>query len=144
MANIVGLFSQLLGLNRQPKPKPTANTTTERKVRGAVYRITGILLKTSLSELHTALATQLFDDDDGEDITVDFAESTLCPSCYDSRTQIALVQFTPYSPRKLNRLPDGDTYSVPLLDGVDITIDRDFFGLTQLYCIRPRGAIRAE
>jgi hypothetical protein len=68
-----------------------------------------------------------------------------CSSCYGDRTQTALLEFTPRAPSiLLDYLKDKSNkgYMISHPSGEDITIDQDFYGLTQLY--PTSGPIKAE
>ena len=56
---------------------------------------------------------------------------SLAPSCTDSGdTQTAIFAFDPTTPSFLNNIDGGFNMVV---DGKDVEIDHDFYGLTQLY-----------
>jgi hypothetical protein len=146
------LFKWAPGSNSGPPPKveeivksvettaPSAAKIVPKK--GAVFRVAGIppaetigdlddiirILKGSLSE---AFPGDTFD-----------IEATLSGSCYDN-TRTALVSFTPSAPPELNGLANGGTLEIPY-NGTRkaLIIDRDFYGLTQLY--QTKGEVRAE
>lgn len=112
-----------------------------------VFRVRGIPYGINLSSISFALlhSPPLPTIREFEDITVDINESTLVPDCYNTCTQMqmALIQFIPRPPDYLQRLQTNETYSLRL-DGSreEITIDKDFFGHTQLY--PTTGQIAAE
>lgn len=115
--------------NPQAPPKPP-------RADGTVFRVTGIPLTATVDELHDALSELL-----SEGITVNTKHTTISPSCHDKTTQNALIQFTPYPPLILTNLPTNDCYQIQF-GNTDINIDKDFYGLTQLY--PTLGAVDAE
>ncbi|KAI5843119.1 ankyrin repeat-containing domain protein [Morchella snyderi] len=72
---------------------------------------------------------------EGEDITVDRRRSSLVQCCYSPSTrQTAIIHFSPRPPTTLDRLRFGSTYSLEISpQDSDILIDKNFYGLTQLY-----------
>lgn len=101
-------------------------------LQGTVFRVTGIPLSMTVDELGATFSSEF----SSEDVALDIDETTLCLSCYDKRTQTALIQFTPHPPQALEGLAHHDTYQLQLKlggSGQDLSIDKDFYGLTQLY-----------
>lgn len=92
-----------------------------------VFRVVGVPAPLTIAELQTAFCEEF-----GDQATIDLKKSTLCPSCFSDGTQVALVQFTSEPPKELGTLKAGQPYEMELEDG-DISLDKDFFGLTQLY-----------
>ncbi|KAH8145945.1 uncharacterized protein LAJ45_10087 [Morchella importuna] len=126
--------------------KTTAPSTAKTvQKQGAVLRVAGTpppppaettedwdnilrILKSSFSE---ALSGETFD-----------IKATLSQSCYDN-TRTALVSSTPPAPPELNGLANGGTLEIPY-NGTRkaLIIDKDFYGLTQLY--QTNGKVQAE
>ncbi|KAI5845839.1 hypothetical protein DFP73DRAFT_476894 [Morchella snyderi] len=95
-----------------------------------VFRVRGIPGELALGALEKNLAEA----DRNGNLKI---KITIAPSCYD-RTQTALVQFDPlpsYLQDAGSAEWDGYDMEVETEEGelFDITIDKDFFGLTQLY-----------
>ncbi|KAL0633622.1 hypothetical protein Q9L58_007446 [Maublancomyces gigas] len=101
-----------------------------------IFRITGIPLSVTLTDLTTVISSTF----SSEGITLDESQSTLCLSP-DQRSQTALVQFMPRTPKELERLRMKDVCIVDM-DAAAICIDKDFYGLTQMYATE--GDIKAE
>ncbi len=71
---------------------------------------------------------------------------TCAPNCYsEQREKIALVEFSAV-PEFLSRLVTSEPHANLAIaaETDDITFDRHFFGLTQLYTPQPDSAISAE
>ncbi|KAI9765188.1 MAG: hypothetical protein M1840_007781 [Geoglossum simile] len=97
-------------------PKPTT------------FRACNICPETDAESIKTAILKEAPDENQTIDIVV-----ALVPSCTGSgESQTALIHFTPHPPRFLNQLPPGGEDQLKV-DNTDVNIDRDFFGLTQLY-----------
>ncbi|KAI5842142.1 hypothetical protein DFP73DRAFT_480373, partial [Morchella snyderi] len=95
-----------------------------------IFRITGIPLSVTQNEL-TDILMEEFDTENGI-----LPNAGCCSSCYDDRTQTALLEFTPRAPSiLLDYLGDKSNkgYMISHPSGRDITIDQNFYGLTQLY-----------
>jgi hypothetical protein len=95
-----------------------------------VFRVRGIPEKVTLDALKRTLSRV----DGNEELKI---KATIAPSCYD-RTQTALVQFDPLpSYLEDSSNVDWDSYDMEVETDAgelfDITIDKNFFGLTQLY-----------
>lgn len=119
---------------QQPHPRPPPST-----IKGAIFRVTGIPRALTCEALEAAISGAF----STEQIRVDTSKTRICSSCCDQRTRTALIGFTPHAPRALDTLPSAGTYEVEIPDlHCDISIDRDFQGLTQLYSTS--GTIRAE
>ncbi|RPB06364.1 hypothetical protein P167DRAFT_514584, partial [Morchella conica CCBAS932] len=67
-------------------------------------------------------------------ITIDRKRSSLFQCCYDPRIQTAIIHFSPRPPPPLDALRFGTTYNLDISSQyLDILIDKNFYGLTQLY-----------
>ncbi|KAF2458876.1 hypothetical protein BDY21DRAFT_282753 [Lineolata rhizophorae] len=94
------------------------------------FRATNVPCSTSKSSLEAAVCT-LCDPTEKDSIKI---RTTIAPSCTDAkRSQTAIITFDPSTPQKLAQA--SKVYII--VDGADVEIDSDFFGLTQLY--PPRG-----
>lgn len=123
---------------KQSEPSTPA-TPSVRKVKGAVFRVTGIPLTLSTAALEAAISAEF----SVENITVDPGRTRICSSCSDQKTKVALIGFTPNSPVALDNLASAGTYEVEIRElRCDISVDRDFHELTQVY--PTRGTVRAE
>lgn len=107
---------------------------------GAVFRVEGIPDGTTLKDLQEQLLNK-------EKTTAKIEWSTICPSCTRMGAQTALIQFVDNKfPSYLGNIPHGGYItSIKAPDGhVDVTIDKDFYGLTQLYPVKDATRVRAE
>lgn len=112
--------------------------------RNLVFRVTNIPSTMERDELMAIIIQEFSEEDDS---SLDEYHLSLNPSCYDSWTQTALLEFTPHAPASLVReLREGKNkyYFISLTNGCswDIVIDQHFYTLTQLYCTS--GPIKAE
>jgi len=98
----------------------------------AVIRVSSIPLKTTVAALHSALPFPVPSQ----------SHTTLCTFPYSS-SLTAVVHLPGPVPKPLESLGHGEAYKAKIgPTGHPITIDRDFYGLTQLY--ETRGTIHAE
>ncbi|KAK6540832.1 hypothetical protein TWF694_008219 [Orbilia ellipsospora] len=97
-----------------------------KKNRGA-YRALGIDTNTTEDELTAALESRLTDD---EKHVYKF-DTRLTTDCIDSETQIAIFKVTPFTSGTPSFLAEENPYLN--LRGKDVTIDAEFYGLTQLF-----------
>ncbi|RPB09223.1 hypothetical protein P167DRAFT_511146, partial [Morchella conica CCBAS932] len=104
--------------------------------RDTVFRVLGVPALVTITQLKITFSKEF-----GEDSAIDLKKSTLCPSCFGDDTQVALIQFIAEPPRTLSTLQAGHPYEMEL-EGDDITVDKDFYGLTQLY--PTSGAVVAD
>lgn len=119
---------------KQPSSVPPVRT-----VKGAIFRVTGIPRALTTDALEAAISAEF----SAEQVTVDGNRTRICSSCSDQKMRTALIVFKPHAPLALDNLLSAGTYEVEIRDlQCDISIDRDFQGLTQLY--PTRGPIRAE
>lgn len=121
----------------------SCKTTQDReKTSKIVFRVRGIPYGKSLRSISVALSASPLKLR-SKDIWMDVDESTIVPDCYGSNTQMALIQFIPRPPDELQSLRINETYTLRLYrSGEQITVDKDFFGHTQLY--PTTGQIAAE
>jgi hypothetical protein len=71
---------------------------------------------------------------DEGDITIDQGRSTLVQCCYRPNTvQTAILHFLPRPPKELAGLGSNVPYEFQISGNCNIIIDKDFYGLTQLY-----------
>lgn len=69
-----------------------------------------------------------------EDITIDQGRSTLVQCCYrPNKVKTAILNFLPRPPKELARLENNAPYEFQISRNRNIIIDKDFYGLTQLY-----------
>jgi len=115
------------------------------KSQTAVFRVRGIPDTTSREQLERAI-TEDFQDDEKEIKT----QLSITPSCASDGSQTALLEFTPRHPQYLDDVvndPLGETsYMIEINPEacLDISIDMNFYGLTQLYPTTPGEKIVAE
>lgn len=113
--------------------------------KSKVFRVTGLPVDKAAAEISITLTDMI-----REQLTEDGQQNlkvkvNWIPSCDESGTSSALLEFTGGSPTFLSEL-DSD----PLQDwqmemgDVDINFDRHFFGFTQLYPNDPGHAVTAE
>ncbi|KAK6350808.1 hypothetical protein TWF718_003994 [Orbilia javanica] len=102
------------------------------KNRG-VFRAQGISLETTLEEFKAALENLLTTE---ERRMFTLAHLQLVPACNGSRTQAAIFKYQPGPPPFVSQ---------PMfqLQGNDVVIDSEFYGLTQLYAVKP-GDIKID
>lgn len=95
------------------------------------FRVRQIPLNYTLDSL-IQLFLEKFPNERG--ITIDRKRSSLFQCCYDPRIQTAIIHFSPRPPPPLDALRFGTTYSLDISSQyLDILIDKNFYGLTQLY-----------
>jgi hypothetical protein len=96
----------------------------------AVYRVVGIPRLVSHQRLLGELTAKFTAADAGIEI-----DATIVPTCYsDDDTDVALVSFVPSAPHYLDSLRAGGDDDVAIATAIgELTFDRDFYGLTQLY-----------
>ncbi|KAI5839115.1 hypothetical protein DFP73DRAFT_484559, partial [Morchella snyderi] len=103
---------------------------------GSVFRVTSIPFGTTSSDLHEALSLLGF-------LTVKTNLTSLCPSP-DGRHLTALIHFAS-PPSALTSLKHGGVYPLKLRGtSRRVCIDRDFYGLTQLYPTPEGSPIHAD
>lgn len=101
-----------------------------RPGRGTVFRVSALDPQTTVDELNAALTVEFASETDG--IAVDTSRTTISPSCYGSKSQTALIQFTNTIPVALEAIDHNRSY--PLRVGnAEVDIDKHFYGLTPLY-----------
>jgi hypothetical protein len=93
------------------------------------FRASNVSNDTTKERLEAELLNRFTEEEKG---TIKFDKLSLAPSCTDSgNTQTAIFKFCPTTPVFLNDL-DTKPFQM-LVNGKDVEIDQDFFGLTQLY-----------
>ncbi|ORX97677.1 hypothetical protein BCR34DRAFT_607182 [Clohesyomyces aquaticus] len=107
------------------------------------FRIQGVPLGWALTDLSSAVA-ELCDRDEAEHVSI---IGTLTKAAeHNVRSQVAVVQFTPKLPSFLKRVLDDETGEMTehkqLQDGSVLVFDRNFWGLTPLYC--PDGELSVD
>ncbi|KAI5841055.1 hypothetical protein DFP73DRAFT_516555 [Morchella snyderi] len=101
-----------------------------------VFRVTGIPLWATASDIKDVLLL-------GEEVKIE--RMTITPSCYGDGTQTAIVQFEPCPPKYLEKVVSGSLQDRQRsMYGSDINIDKNFYGLTQLYRIEDEAKIAAD
>ncbi|KAK6524862.1 hypothetical protein TWF281_011763 [Arthrobotrys megalospora] len=100
------------------------------KNRG-VFRAQGIGLNTTKEELESSLEGLLTTE---ERQTFTLVLLQLVPACNGTQTQVAIFKYRPGAPPFLSRA--GPMFE---LNGDDVVIDSDFYGLTQLFPVDPNN-----
>ncbi|KAF8541785.1 hypothetical protein BDD12DRAFT_803410 [Trichophaea hybrida] len=114
------------------------------KSQTVIFRVRGIPEITSREQLERAI-TEDFQDDEAIK-----TQLSITPGCASDDSQTSLLEFTPRHPQYLDNVvndPSGEMTSMILIDDeacLDISIDRNFYGLTQLYPTTPGERIVAE
>ena len=123
-------------------PISTNTTTITMSRRPTTFRITNIPSDTTLSALRNALQSCMLADERAA-ITV---EATLSPSATveEDDTATALATFSPRTPSFLDPLAKGADDVQIETDLGDLSLDKMFYGLTQLYPTTPGARIVAE
>jgi hypothetical protein len=99
------------------------------KTTRIAFRASNISEITTVEHLKAAISKEFTSD---ENATIEIKIS-LAPSCTDgNNTQTAIIQFKPKVPDFLSRLDHERGYQIEVHD-MDIEIDQDFYGLTQLF-----------
>jgi hypothetical protein len=113
--------------------------------KSIVFRVTGLPVDEAGHDVQSALAQtihELLSDDEKQQLETRIA---CLPSCHDSKTSSALVEFKGGNPQFLSQLeldPQGD-WQVEMGND-DINFDHHFFGFTQLYPTTPGHPVTAE
>lgn len=115
-----------------------------KKNKGPVFRVTGLQAEQSDEDLDTALRTVITENLSDNEQHFQFT-TALVPSCNDNLQKVALVEFHDGIPDFLHELVTDplDDFQIDMGE-YDITIDRHFFGFTQLYTPKPDTDITAE
>src|SRR5580692_7247429 len=114
-------------------------------VKSKVFRVTGLPVGKAELSVQSALAgtiRDLLSHDEQQRLE---AHITCIPSCDESKTSSALVEFRGCTPKFLSQL-DCDPLSDWQVEigNADINFDCHFFGFTQLYATIPGRPITAE
>jgi hypothetical protein len=131
-----------------PGPRPNSRTHSSetndnkpsmaRSKRPEVFRVCGIQPQATKARLIEALSAL------SENVEIRI-EATMVPSCESTNgTNIGLVVFIPKAPEYLDPLYDGEDDVLVETEVGELTIDKNFHGLTQLYPTQPGEKIRAE
>jgi hypothetical protein len=113
----------------------TTSSTMPR--RPEVFRVCGIQQKATEARLIAALSAL------SEEIGT--IEATIVPSCESTDdTNVGLVSFLPNAPEFLDPLFEGDDEVLVETEVGELTIDKNFHGLTQLYPTLAGKKIKAE
>lgn len=127
---------------KEASPKVEAVTAVAPGTKlegGFVFRVRGIPSGVTKSDSEAALS-RVFGT---MGVTLDHTRITITPSCFGDGTSTALVQAKPHAQCALDKLGVGESHQVPLgIHNAMIRIDKDFYGLTQLY--PTVGKIKAE
>ncbi|KAF8242522.1 hypothetical protein K440DRAFT_565337, partial [Wilcoxina mikolae CBS 423.85] len=116
-------------------------TSSASPKRPDVFRVVGIHQEATKDALIAALCAEFLDHE--KDIIID---ATIVPSCDGTDdTNTGLVCFYPYTPRFLESLYEGrEDVQIEKSEIGDLNIDKNFYGLTQLYPTIPGGKITAD
>jgi hypothetical protein len=112
--------------------------TTPR--RPEVFRVGGIRCDATVEELKAALSARFLDNEKDTKI-----EATITPPCDSTDdTNAGLVCFIPRAPAYLSPLNTGDDDLQIDTEVGELNLDKNFYGLTQLYPTPPGQTITAE
>ncbi|KAF8242491.1 hypothetical protein K440DRAFT_616892 [Wilcoxina mikolae CBS 423.85] len=110
--------------------------------RPEIYRVTGIPSTFTSATLKSALSERLpYEGEEYIQIT-----ANIVPSCVHNSTNTALVSFIPHPPVYLDSLSNGTTeiYTLRTANYGALAIDKNMYGLTQLYTTTPGERIVAD
>jgi len=115
-----------LRISTQNGKKPIWGSKKNRNT----FRASNISNGTTREKFEAELLNKLTEEEKGK---IKISRLSFVPSCTDSgNTQTAIFAFDSTTPSFLNNI-DGRPNRVVDMDGEHVTIDSDFYGLTQLY-----------
>src|SRR5258708_7039520 len=111
--------------------------------KSTIYRITGLPVGPE-DEIVSSLKKALYLHASNSELER-IGKMSVVPSCYDNQASVGLLEWKGGAPDFLSSLVTSPLGSWEIeLDDYDISFDRHFFGITQLYNTEPEQPINAE